>query len=368
MTLSRSFRNAARGLLRIAAGACPAAALVTAMCAALWAGPAAMASAARGQSFSAVSLSPTRVKYYIVPPAGNGTAASLFVIAANTLGNGNRFMEIFNLNKGRPQRAGGRLESPHVIEPGWILQLPADAAGPGVHFGVLPGASASPSTPATPQPTPQAASVPAAHGSGIGVADVAGGGLAVLAAGGLAFMFTRRRRARGKKATHARAMRPRPGGGRTGSFTPDFDSSSLARPVFAPLRSEPGTGRQPPVDLALRNRLGLPSRPSDGHAGRFGPDHPSWPATGLPSQPDLDYPRWPDGDYPSRPGADLPARNPASHAGQPGPGQLGPGPSGPGQPGSGQPGPGRSGSGQQGPGPSGPRQPGPGRSGHSSAP
>ncbi|HTZ29445.1 MAG TPA: hypothetical protein VMC83_35935 [Streptosporangiaceae bacterium] len=85
----------------------------------------------------------TWVKYYIVPPPHNGQKAFLFEIAAQVLGNGNLYPEIFNLNKGRLQPDGARLENPSAIDPGWILILPAAAQGPGVHFGPLPGQSAA---------------------------------------------------------------------------------------------------------------------------------------------------------------------------------------------------------------------------------
>ena len=85
-----------------------------------------------------------KVKYYVVPPPGRGSVPTLYSIAAATLGNGSLFMEIFNLNKGRLQPNGQRLEDPHSVEPGWILLLPADASGPGVHVGPLPtGAKAT---------------------------------------------------------------------------------------------------------------------------------------------------------------------------------------------------------------------------------
>ena len=99
---------------------------------AVWTGSAASAAVA-GQS-------PARVKYYVVPAAGHGSVG-LFRIAELTLGDGSRYMQIFRLNKGRLQRNGGRLENPKLVEPGWVLELPKDAAGAGVHFGPLPRAA-----------------------------------------------------------------------------------------------------------------------------------------------------------------------------------------------------------------------------------
>jgi hypothetical protein len=132
-----------------AAVVCPSkAARVGAAVAALVAGPAfvlatgASAGAAaptRGASpVSAAQTAPQEVTYYIVPPPVNGKYEFLFQIAEKTLRNGDRFPEIVALNKGRLQPDGQRLQDPNSIEPGWILQLPADASGPGVHVGPLP--------------------------------------------------------------------------------------------------------------------------------------------------------------------------------------------------------------------------------------
>lgn len=49
---------------------------------------------------------------------------SLWDIAEKRLGDGNRYKEIYKLNKGREQPDGGRLSDPDVIEPGWRLILP----------------------------------------------------------------------------------------------------------------------------------------------------------------------------------------------------------------------------------------------------
>ena len=42
------------------------------------------------------------------------------------------------MNNGRLQPDGGSLQNPDIIKPGWILQLPMDALGPGVKVGALP--------------------------------------------------------------------------------------------------------------------------------------------------------------------------------------------------------------------------------------
>jgi hypothetical protein len=161
---------------------------VTAMLAAMWAGPLAAASVGTQPraGFSAPAPAPAPVKFYIVPPPENGPAESLFTIAAKTLGDGSRFMEIFNLNRGRLQPNGGRLTKPQLIEPGWILQLPTDAAGPGVRFGPLPVVTA---------PTSHRPSRSTGTGSVIMISEA----LAFLTAG-LAFMLIRRRASRTRRA------------------------------------------------------------------------------------------------------------------------------------------------------------------------
>jgi hypothetical protein len=90
-------------------------------------------------------------KYYVVSAASGAQRESLYEIAARTLGNGNRSQEIFDLNQGRLQPDGGRLTDPLVLKPGWILVLPHDAQGTGVHTGSPPKVAA-PSTAPSPSP------------------------------------------------------------------------------------------------------------------------------------------------------------------------------------------------------------------------
>jgi DNA-binding SARP family transcriptional activator len=56
---------------------------------------------------------------------------NLWDIAARHLGDGERWHEIFTLNRGRPQPGGGALSDPSLIYPRWFLLLPAGAAGHG---------------------------------------------------------------------------------------------------------------------------------------------------------------------------------------------------------------------------------------------
>lgn len=76
---------------------------------------------------------------------------TLWGIAERFLGDGRRYPEIYRLNKDRPQPDGGRLTDPDRIWPGWVLDLPADAAD----------RLATPNTPPVPQrSTPSAGSSP----------------------------------------------------------------------------------------------------------------------------------------------------------------------------------------------------------------
>ncbi|WP_130179063.1 LysM peptidoglycan-binding domain-containing protein [Cryobacterium sp. SO1] len=78
------------------------------------------------------------VNYYVVVRKETGEPEFLFEIAERFLGDGNRFTEIFDLNKGRAQPDGKTLTDPTVVDAGWTLQMPSDAAGPGIEFGPLP--------------------------------------------------------------------------------------------------------------------------------------------------------------------------------------------------------------------------------------
>jgi DNA-binding SARP family transcriptional activator len=71
-------------------------------------------------------------KMYVVQPPHGRHYDSLWDIADRHLGDGRRYREIYELNKGRPQPDGGELTRASLIHPGWVLLLPADATGPGV--------------------------------------------------------------------------------------------------------------------------------------------------------------------------------------------------------------------------------------------
>lgn len=66
---------------------------------------------------------------YVVQPPRDGRHDNLWDIAERHLGDGQRYREIFTLNKGRPQPDGDQLRRPELIRPGWQLTMPADAVG-----------------------------------------------------------------------------------------------------------------------------------------------------------------------------------------------------------------------------------------------
>jgi LysM repeat protein len=53
---------------------------------------------------------------------------TLFGIASRTLGSGNKYMAIFDLNKNRPEPGGEHLTNPNLIRVGWQLEIPTTAA------------------------------------------------------------------------------------------------------------------------------------------------------------------------------------------------------------------------------------------------
>ena len=297
MTHGRCFQGQAGGVPGTAVRVAAAALVIAAMLAALWAGPAAAASGTRGQTLTARSARHLRSSTTSFRSPGTGPRWRSTGSRCATLGSSHRYIEIFNLNQGRLQPDGGRLESPHTIDPGWILQLPADAAGPGVHFGRLPSRqdirlprrSSRPSRPAA-----GGAAAPGArrgsrrHGQRL----LAGLALTAMAVAGLAFGIIRRRRggaARQRKPSHAGALAPRDSAGRC--------RSSVARnPRRRPAPGRPGPAGRPgfpgghpgfraitraarPPELPRRH----PSFPG-GHPG-FRGDHPSFPGGDHPSFP-----------------------------------------------------------------------------------
>ncbi|HUZ36526.1 MAG TPA: hypothetical protein VMV17_09365 [Streptosporangiaceae bacterium] len=286
-THNTGFRGRA-GFLRTAAHLIGATFAALAMLTALGAGPALAASDTHAQPQSAMAGAP-RVKYYIVPAPGHG-ATDLYRIAATTLHDPSRYLEIFRLNKGRLQPGGGRLENPRKIDKGWILRLPRDASGPGVRFGPLPRVRPSASARAShpPSGTSAGASPHSAFGwIGAGIAIVFAGMLVVFAAVGLTLALSQRRRSGGGTTLRRKSTRvkpPRPPGSKTGPAVP------------AGAKAAPG----PPWPAAAADHPSWPHLSAD-HPSQPQPaaDHPSWPlpAAGPANwpQPAADPPSWPQG-------------------------------------------------------------------------
>ena len=138
------------------------------------------------------------IKTYVVQPPEGRRYDCLWDIAERTLGDPYRYKEIFELNRDRKQPDGRTLMDADLIQPGWILRMPADARGPGIHTAA--GAPVQATAPATPAPTRPAAGSAlttstepgvAAKDSGIGLEQgLLGGGL--LAAGLLVALTARR--------------------------------------------------------------------------------------------------------------------------------------------------------------------------------
>jgi hypothetical protein len=114
------------------------------------------------------------VKYYVLRTMPNGEPEFLFEIAQRFLGDGNRYTEIFELNKGRTQPDGNVMTDETSVLPGWVVRLPDDAEGDGIEVGVLPtgpaadGSVASGTTPSDGASAPDDdASVPADDASAV---------------------------------------------------------------------------------------------------------------------------------------------------------------------------------------------------------
>lgn len=164
---------------------------------------------ARRTSESPAAGSPVPVEVYTVRPGD-----TLSEIAADELGDGQRYGEIYKLNEGHRQPDGLRLSDPDEIRPAWRLAMPVTSVKPGgVHRGAtLPPAppperrqlSDQPAPPAIVSETP-AAPTPASHGAEPAPARVGaedhgsaaqslGLGLGTIAAAGLVWELRRRRR------------------------------------------------------------------------------------------------------------------------------------------------------------------------------
>ncbi len=131
-------------------------------------------------------------KVYTVAAPKDGYHDNLWDIAERSLGDGRRYKEIYELNKGLVQLDGRKLELARLIQPGWNLVMPEDAVG--VQQMTAPPRAATPA-PSPGAPTGTDAGV--ASVSEPGVQEMPGGllGTGLLAATAMAALaFERRRR------------------------------------------------------------------------------------------------------------------------------------------------------------------------------
>jgi hypothetical protein len=206
-------------------------------------------------------------KYYVVPRSSQDGPVTLFLIAQQFLGDGNLYPEIVALNEGRLEPDGDTFGDPMHIDPGWILILPADAHGNGVHDGPPPpvgGTGASPTgdltssmTPGAQSPPPvappgavAAGSPPAARSGTRGTSAwlVAAGSVVVLIGAGLLVLVLLRTRWRaGAVPVAPKPSEPR--GPAPAQARSRDDSAPVAPlPVDAPV----GAAARPDLDRALR--------------------------------------------------------------------------------------------------------------------
>jgi DNA-binding SARP family transcriptional activator len=129
---------------------------------------------------AAAPTTPAAEPGVVVRAPWKGVHDSLWRIADRELGDGARWPEIYQLNRGRLQPDGGRLLSPNLIYPGWRLHLPsAHSRAPerrtppgsghgghpqhpsGPHRTVPPAGPSGPPTIPRPAPTPPTQPAPA---------------------------------------------------------------------------------------------------------------------------------------------------------------------------------------------------------------
>lgn len=174
-------------------------------------GPERLGSRSVGPAAAGRHAQRTRKVYVVQPPRGRHHE-SLWEIAERHLGDGRRYPEIFELNRGRVQPDGDRLTLASLIRPGWVLLMPPDAVGVRVvHEQAAGGDAAAGHRPAGERsgaPAEDAHGVPAGAGAaereargGARVAEEEAPGLpaselagAVLLAAGLLTALGRRRR------------------------------------------------------------------------------------------------------------------------------------------------------------------------------
>ncbi len=207
--------------------------------------------------------------YYDVKPPHGRHYDTLWDIADRYLGDGFRYKEIWDLNKGVTQPDGRVLQKADLIYPGWVMKLPNDAKGPGLKV-IDHAADAPVADDVVADVTADAADTAEADTAAAEQADVAsaedtGGGIQLGAwsplfgvAGGLviagASLALRRRRASAPAAAWWSARTPTD----PDPHNPDPGSP----PPGAKLRNEADLGAAGWLNRALRSLNGAPGMPA----------------------------------------------------------------------------------------------------------
>jgi nucleoid-associated protein YgaU len=82
-------------------------------------------------------------------------------LAEAHLGDGKRWRELYDANRGRIQVDGAAWVTESLIEPGWVLDLPTATSAPALTAPAAPAPAPAPSAPTAPAPAPSAAPAPA---------------------------------------------------------------------------------------------------------------------------------------------------------------------------------------------------------------
>ena len=137
-------------------------------------------------------------KVYTVKAPQNGYHDNLWDIAEKHLGAGQRYKEIYELNKDRVQPDGRKLELARLIQPGWELVMPDDAVG--VARQVAPEAPAADTAPVvTDLDAGLTSDAHATHDAVVSDAPDWQAGAGLLAAGVIGALAIRRRQKIGRR-------------------------------------------------------------------------------------------------------------------------------------------------------------------------
>ncbi|MEJ7634969.1 LysM peptidoglycan-binding domain-containing protein [Aeromicrobium sp.] len=227
--------------------------------------------------------------YYDVKPPNGRHYDTLWDIAERYLGDGLRYKEIWDLNKGITQPDGRVLEKADLIHPGWVMKLPNDAKGSGLK--VIDHAADAKSADQASDASAAAAQVDAEPQAGdeaelvsedSGGVDLGAWSPLFGVAGGLvlagAALALRRRRASAPSTDWWSSRDP--------SGTDPHDPDPASPPPGARLRDEADIETSTWLDRALRSLSGAPGMPAPLRASVSG----SGIAIAFDTVPDVDPP------------------------------------------------------------------------------